>query len=329
MYNREFIERNNIRFNNQRLNEDTYFNCLTRLNDARFNHINTLTYIWKNNKKSITRTNTETHFENDLISYCETLVEGLRHYLKNNKKNEKTIKEYIVEAILIIEDKYNISPERLKERLSYLLGELIETFKKYDDIKNMVKYANNNYQDEKNRVKKININNEDKTDKLKRQELIEEYNNTKASETKKRSKLLKEMFKEVNDYCFIEPPFHANWGGKNVSINSCYISYNCVMIDDGNITIGENVLIGPNVTIITTNHPKNPKERAEGIIEIKDVTIGNNVWIGAGVIILPGVIIGDNSIIGAGSVVTKDIPANVIAYGNPCKIQKKNDSNMI
>ncbi|MBE6149817.1 MAG: hypothetical protein E7170_03750 [Firmicutes bacterium] len=92
-----------------------------------------------------------------------------------------------------------------------------------------------------------------------------------------------------------------------------YINYNCVMIDDGNINIGENVLIVPNVTICTTNHPISIEERKNNIIYVDDVTICNNVWIGAGVIILPGVTIGENSVIGAGSVVTKDIPANVVA----------------
>ena len=131
--------------------------------------------------------------------------------------------------------------------------------------------------------------------------------------------MLKKIFASVGEDCVIETPFFAAYSGINVHIgNSVYINFNLSLVDDGKITIGDNALIGPNVTIITTGHPVNPKLR--GLLYVKDVNIGERAWIGAGAIILPGVTIGKNSVIGAGSVVTKDIPDNVVAVGNPCKV---------
>ena len=164
IYRRSFLENNEIKFPNSRLNEDTFFNSLLVLFNAHYNNINTLTYIWRYNTNSITRKDNNNHINNDRITYC-------------------------------------------------------------------------------------------------------------------------------------------------------------VMVDDGNITINENTIIGPNVTICTSNHSLDVMERVKGWIYIQDVNIGKNVWIGAGTIILPGVSIGDNSVIGAGSVVTKSIPKNVLAFGNPCTIQ--------
>lgn len=161
-------------------------------------------------------------------------------------------------------------------------------------------------------------------DRRERINTMQDYNLTNALDIDKKYLLKKKMFARCGDDTEIMSPFYASWGGKNVYIgNNCYINFNVTMIDDGKITIGDNVLVGPNVTISTVNHPIDINKRIKNNIIIKDVSIGNNVWIGANVVILPGIKIGNNSVIGAGSVVTKDIPNNVVAFGNPCKIIKK------
>ena len=150
-------------------------------------------------------------------------------------------------------------------------------------------------------------------------DLIYDLNHTKPSKLKERNALIKMIFAEVGDGCYIESPIYANWGmhtylGKNV-----YINFNLTLVDDTHIYIGDHVMIGPNVTIATAGHPIDPEVRRKGAQFNIPVVIGNNVWIGANCVILPGVTIGDNVVIGAGSVVTKDIPANVVAVGNPCR----------
>ena len=163
-------------------------------------------------------------------------------------------------------------------------------------------------------------------EKKKHIELMNQYNKTSLNDVAKRRKLLNEMFGKVGNYCTIEPPIFANYGGKNVYLGEdVYINFNLSLVDDGNIYIGDSALIGPNVTIIATNHPISPNLRFSKYLYVKDVHIGNNVWIGAGAIILPGVTIGENSVIGAGSVVTKDIPSNVVAVGNPCRVLREID----
>jgi galactoside O-acetyltransferase len=153
------------------------------------------------------------------------------------------------------------------------------------------------------------------------QEKLYDYNMTRPSEGEKRTQLLKKMFGSIGEGCYIEPPLRANWGGRHVYMGDyVYANYNLTMVDDGNIYIGNKVMFGPNVTLATANHPVDPSLRERMLQYNKDIHIGNNVWIGSGVIIVPGITIGDNSVIGAGSVVTKDIPAGVVAYGNPCKV---------
>ena len=135
---------------------------------------------------------------------------------------------------------------------------------------------------------------------------------------------MKEVFAECGNNCYIELPFRANWGGHNVHFgNDVYANYNLTIVDDGHVYVGNKVMFGPNVVIATANHPIEPSLRDKALQYNKDVYIGDNVWIGAGVIIVPGIRIGKNSVIGAGSVVTKDIPDNVVAVGNPCKILRK------
>lgn len=163
-------------------------------------------------------------------------------------------------------------------------------------------------------------------------EKLYEYNQTRPLEQEKRQKLLKEMFFSIGEGCYIEPPFHANWAGKFVTFGKAvYANFNLTLVDDTFIEIQDYTMIGPNVTIATASHPEDPLLREQGHQYNKPVKIGKNCWIGASVTILPGITIGDNSIIGAGSVVTKNIPSNVVAYGNPCRIvrsikEEKNSS---
>lgn len=155
-------------------------------------------------------------------------------------------------------------------------------------------------------------------------ELMYDYNATRPSEVEKRSGLLKKMLGSMGEGCYIEPPFYANWGGKHVYLGDyVYANFHLTVVDDASVFIGDYVMIGPNVTIATANHPIEPTLRKKFYQYNKDVTIGSNVWIGAGAVIAPGVSIGENSVIGAGSVVVKDIPANVVAVGNPCKVMRE------
>lgn len=153
-----------------------------------------------------------------------------------------------------------------------------------------------------------------------------EFNRTLPTEMEKRQRLMKEMFGHVGEDCYIEPPFYSNWAGKHVFLGDhVYANFNLTLTDDGNIYVGNHVMIGPNVTISSAGHPIEPHLRKRGIQFNADVHIGNNVWIGGGAILLPGVTIGDDTVIGAGSVVTRDIPAGVVAVGNPCRVMRRID----
>ncbi len=155
-------------------------------------------------------------------------------------------------------------------------------------------------------------------------ELLYDFNATRPSEAEKRIALLKKMFAEIGEGCWIEPPFRANWGGHNVHFGShVYANFNLTLVDDTHIYVGDHTMIGPNVTIATGGHPVLPALRERGMQYNMPVRIGKNCWIGAGALIMPGVTIGDNSVIGAGSVVTRDIPANVVAVGNPCRVMRE------
>jgi len=155
-------------------------------------------------------------------------------------------------------------------------------------------------------------------------ERLYDYNQTRPSELAKRTELLREMFAEIGEGCYIEPPFHANWGGKHCHFGkNVYANFNLTMVDDTHIYVGDCTMFGPNVTVATGGHPILPELRAQGYQYNFPVHIGKNCWIGAGAIIVPGVTIGDNTVIGAGSVVTKDIPANVVAVGNPCRVLRE------
>ena len=152
-----------------------------------------------------------------------------------------------------------------------------------------------------------------------------EFNQLRPDQIEEIRAYMQEVFAECGDNNYIQLPFHANWGGHHVHFGSnIYANFNLTCVDDGHIYVGDWTQFGPNVTIATAAHAIEPGLRMDPDLQYnKDVHIGSNVWIGAGVMIMPGVSIGDNSVIGAGSVVTKDIPANVVAYGNPCRVAKQ------
>lgn len=156
------------------------------------------------------------------------------------------------------------------------------------------------------------------------QDKLWEFNKLMLSQIKEKRAYMKEVFAECGENCYIELPFRANWGGHHVHFgNGVYANFNLTVVDDGHIYVGDKVMFGPNVTIATANHPIDPKLRELGLQYNKDIHIGENTWIGAGAVIVPGVHIGKNVVIGAGSVVTKDIPDNVVAVGNPCRILRE------
>ncbi|MBO5496940.1 MAG: sugar O-acetyltransferase [Oscillospiraceae bacterium] len=156
------------------------------------------------------------------------------------------------------------------------------------------------------------------------QEKMYDYNRTRPSEGEKRSALLKEMFAAFGDESFIEPPLHANWGGHFVRVgHHVFANFGLTLVDDTHIDIGDYTMIGPNVVLATAGHPILPGLREQGLQYNAPVVIGRNCWLGAGVLVMPGVTIGDNTVVGAGSVVTKDLPANVVAVGNPCRVLRK------
>lgn len=158
-------------------------------------------------------------------------------------------------------------------------------------------------------------------DQQKRLDRLYDFNMTRPTEPEKREALLKEMFAEIGEGCYIEPPLHANFGGAYVHFGSfVYANFNLTLVDDTHIFVGDYTMFGPNVTVATAGHPILSELREKIYQYNMPITIGRNCWIGAGAVILPGVTVGDNTVIGAGSVVTRDIPANTVAAGNPCRV---------
>lgn len=145
-------------------------------------------------------------------------------------------------------------------------------------------------------------------------------NATLETEVPRRRELVRELFAEAGEGSYVEPPFHCDYG-YNVTVGKkFYCNYDCVFLDCGKITLGDHVMLGPKVQIYTANHPTDPEVRRFGHDQGIPVTVGNDVWIGGGSILCPGVTVGDGTVIGAGSVVTHDIPAGVVAAGNPCRV---------
>ncbi|WP_411119414.1 sugar O-acetyltransferase [Vibrio vulnificus] len=151
-------------------------------------------------------------------------------------------------------------------------------------------------------------------------EILYDFNQTRPSEMEKRTAILRDLLADVGENCYIEPPLRANWGKHTHLGNNVYANFNLTLVDDTHIYIGNSVMIAPNVTIATAGHPIDPELRRKVAQFNIPVHIKDNVWIGANSVVLPGVTIGENTVIGAGSVVTKDIPANVVAVGNPCRV---------
>lgn len=157
----------------------------------------------------------------------------------------------------------------------------------------------------------------------KAKDLCFEYNSCMPSDSDKQKEIMKKILGHIKGDFVITAPFWCDYG-YNISIGeNFYTNHNCVILDGAKVTFGDNIFIAPNCCFSTAGHAIDYEQRNSGLEIALPITVGNNVWFGAGVVVLPGVTIGDNTVIGAGSVVTKDIPANVIAFGNPCKAQRE------
>lgn len=163
-------------------------------------------------------------------------------------------------------------------------------------------------------------------DRHKARLLFKKINQLTDNNTKKTNNLFRDLFGKTGKGLFIEPPFYCDYGYNIKLGNQVFMNYNCCILDAAEVSIGDKVMLGPNVQLYTTTHPLDPKTRATWLEFAKTITIGNDVWIGGGAIICPGVSIGNGAVIGAGSVVTKDIPENVLVGGNPAKIIKEIDT---
>jgi len=159
--------------------------------------------------------------------------------------------------------------------------------------------------------------------------LYREYNTTYEMEIEKRNEIYSKLFGKFSDNLTIKAPFYCVYGINTYLGENIFMNLNCFIIDCAKVTIGDNTLLGPNVHIYTAGHTTNPKLLKKDMNFAKEIVIGRNVWIGGGAILNPGVTIGDNSVIGSGSVVTKDIPSNCVAVGNPCKVIKYLDEELI
>ena len=153
--------------------------------------------------------------------------------------------------------------------------------------------------------------------------LFREYNKSDDEEVEKRLQIMRKFFKSVGSKVWIEPDFRCEFGKNIIIEDNVYINFGCVILDCAEVVIGANSLLGPNIGLYAVNHATDAEERINGGCYGKPIHIGKNVWLGGDVKVLAGVSIGNNSIIGTGSIVTKDIPPNVIAVGNPCKVIKK------
>ncbi len=162
-------------------------------------------------------------------------------------------------------------------------------------------------------------------ERLECKELIRDYNDLRPKDVEARDALLRRILGDVKGDILIEQPFYCDYGF-NISVGkNFFANFNMVVLDEARVVFGDNVFIGPNCGFYTAGHPIDPIERNKGLEFARPIIVGNNVWIGANVTVVPGVTIGDNCVIGAGSVVTKDIPDNTVAVGNPCKVIKSID----
>lgn len=339
IYRRSFVNNNNISFNDKRSNEDTGFNLLIDLCGAKYVDIDDVTYLWKNNEKSITRKNKAKYELIDNQDYSYNIYWAFKEALNKTTDNQKMYYLLIVHMMEIFFRSRNIEDTKvlnvMRENGAKLYQILISIYDGFfmnliydfdfinmygkENIYQMLKFVCDKPIDLTYEISPTYTEEEWK-DRYEHLKIMKEFNEYPLGN----SDFLNKMLASVGDYSQIIPPFNANWGGKNIHLGSgCYINFNFQAVDDGDIYIGNDTLLGPDVKIITVNHPIDPNKRLSKKMYIKDVFIEENVWIGAGTIIFPGVTIGKNSVIGAGSIVTKDIPDNVLAYGNPCKVIKK------
>ena len=157
-------------------------------------------------------------------------------------------------------------------------------------------------------------------ERLKCRLLLKMVNDTRDDEIEVRNKLLKDLIPNAGANLWLQPPFYCDYGSNIIAGDKVFFNFNCIVLDVTYVKIGSRTLFGPNVQIYTATHPIDYIERASGLEYGKPVTIGKDVWVGGSVVICPGITIGDRSVIGAGSVVTRNIPANVFAAGNPCRV---------
>jgi maltose O-acetyltransferase len=164
------------------------------------------------------------------------------------------------------------------------------------------------------------LDNELVQERLKARLLLKKLNDSREDETEERLSILEELIPGAGAGLWLQPPFYCDYGS-NIKIGEkVFFNFNCVILDVAEVVIGSRTMFGPNVQIYAATHPMNHSERASGLEYGKPITIGDDVWVGGSAVICPGVNIGDRSIIGAGSVVTRDIPADVFAGGNPCRV---------
>src|SRR4051812_39391033 len=157
-------------------------------------------------------------------------------------------------------------------------------------------------------------------DRLRTRLLIKALNDTREDELIERINILQELIPNAGAGLWLQPPFYCDYGFNMNVGEKVFFNFNCIVLDVAPVTIGSRTMFGPNVQIYTATHPLNHEERASGLEYAKPIVIGEDVWVGGSAVICPGVTIGDRTVIGAGSVVTKDIPADVFAAGNPCKV---------
>ena len=351
IYRRKAIEDNKVDFLNTYCDEDFYFNSLLRLSAVKIENISDTTYLWKDNKKSITRDNIEKHLEDDCLAYSDAAIKALQLTLKKDVINTDIIIDYCCRSIVDMNYRLRpISNNKVIDASTYNVNKIVHILKKLADIEDVIKYLlDNKYANEKDAThltwvmgkckyfnKKLSNYQRSKVGKIhhpldvelgdqkvKAIELTKKFNemNPFDYDNKEKMSLLKNMFGYFDTTSILEPPIVANWGCKNVYVGKfCYFNSNTYFEDDGIINIGDNVLVGKGVHFITVNHMVSPTLRRKNLLYTREINIKNNVWIGSNSTILPGVTIGEGSVIGAGSVVTKDIPSNVIAAGNPCKV---------
>ncbi|REC50421.1 sugar O-acetyltransferase [Chryseobacterium pennipullorum] len=154
-------------------------------------------------------------------------------------------------------------------------------------------------------------------------DLCQEYNEIKNSDAERRNEVIRKILGSVKANICIEPAFWCDYG-YNIEVGeNFYANHNLVILDCAKVKFGDNVFIGPNCSFYTAGHPLDVRQRNEGLEYAHPITVGDNVWFGGNVVVLPGITIGDNAVIGAGSVVTKDIPANTVSVGNPCKVVRE------